>query len=516
MALTLLGLNKSTEVFAEARENAGMVVLDLSEARRAEQQRQADSESSQVSEALVPQMFMIGGDAEDARYKRITSKKTLRDLNPLMQERMQQICFFIATTIPFAKRFIELVTDYVVGAEGFTLVAKDKDVQAVLDRFVADSVNDLEKTLPEWSDELGKFGELCVPVAVNPVDGMVRLGYIDPCEIEAIEYGLLTAGDGREEIAIPVAVRLKQKIGEQQGRRLRIVMRDEDPDSETFGQLSGECFYLAVNKAKSASRGISDLFCMADTLDVLDQLVFDGADRARFMNSFIWQYIIKGADDKKLEEFRKKTFKSPPKQGGVLTTNDQVELKALSPDLKAYEFGEIVSNIKTYGLGGIGFPNHWFADPGDVNRATAGEMGEPTLKKLEGRQKALKRFYLSMVHFVIDKAQTAGVLKSSVDRTVEIQTPKLNKKDLSKGATTVQTTANSLAQAEDRGWIRSETAAKAFHQSLREIDIEIEDPGKEFNTAQREKQDRDATEIDRLNPQANLADALDQAGGAVQ
>ena len=35
----------------------------------------------------------------------------------------------------------------------------------------------------------------------------------------------------------------------------RIIRVDEDPASPTFGRLSGECFYFAVNKARNASRG---------------------------------------------------------------------------------------------------------------------------------------------------------------------------------------------------------------------------------------------------------------------
>jgi hypothetical protein len=48
-----------------------------------------------------------------------------------------------------------------------------------------------------------KFGELCIPVAVNPVDGFVRLGHKDPQDIDAVEYGLITTGDGGQECFDP-------------------------------------------------------------------------------------------------------------------------------------------------------------------------------------------------------------------------------------------------------------------------------------------------------------------------
>ena len=43
---------------------------------------------------------------------------------------------------------------------------------------------------------------------------------------------------------------------------------------------------------------------------------------------------------------------------------------------------EVKGAIKNMNLAGAGFPEHWFAEGGNVNRASALEMGEPTLKTL--------------------------------------------------------------------------------------------------------------------------------------
>lgn len=493
-----------------------LVLLNLAEARKAEMRRQARRSTQPTQLALSPQLFNLG-DGEDARFRRITSPHTRRDLNPLMHERMQQVCFFLSVTTPFGKRFVELMTSYAVGAEGLKLTAKTPAVQEVLDRFAHDDVNQFDATTRDWSDELVRFGELCVPVAVNPVDGFVRLGYIDPQDIECIEYGLLATGDGETEVSVPVAVRLRRRMHEPEGRRMRIIRQDEDPNSATFGQRVGDCFYLPINKAKSASRGISDIFNLADWIDVLDQIVFDGADRARFMNAWLWHVVVKGADEKTVAAFRDKLKTSPPKQGGYQVTNEQVEFKAASPDFKALEYGEIIGNLKAYGLGGMGFPMHWFADPMDANRATAAEMGEPTLKKLEDRQRTIVRFVLNVASFVIEQAVAHGVLPQTVDREIQVQTPKLSKKDLGKGATTLQSLGNSLALAEERGWLTQETAARIYHGALQEVDAEV-DSAEEFRKAQAEQHQRETDEVDELAPQANLAEALDRlaAAGGVQ
>jgi hypothetical protein len=34
---------------------------------------------------------------------------------------------------------------------------------------------------------------------VNPVDGFVRLGYVDPVNVESIEYGTITTVEGTQD-----------------------------------------------------------------------------------------------------------------------------------------------------------------------------------------------------------------------------------------------------------------------------------------------------------------------------
>lgn len=412
-----------------------LTLLDLTEARRAasrEALARNGAELKRTQEALAPQLFSLaGGDPEDAKFRRITSPSTLRDLNPLMHERMQQVCFFLAVTTPFGKRIVEVITSYVVG-EGFKAVAEDASVQGILDRFWKDPVNDLDQNLRAWTSELTIFGE-----------------------------------PGHA------------------GRRLRIIRRDEDPDSPTFGQLAGDCFYFALNKAKSASRGISELFSLADWIDVFDQMVFDFADKVRFLNAFVWHYVVKGADEKQVEEFKKKVTKSPPRQGGVQVTNDQVEIEARTPQFHGADMHESARMVKLYGLGGAGLPAWFFADPVDANRSTAQEMEGPTGKKLTDRQNVTKAAVARILEFALEQATAHGVLPGSANLAWNLQVPDLSVKDLARASGTLQVTGNALAVAEDRGWIRAETAARAFHLVLSQLGVEV-DSQREFQAAQEE------------------------------
>jgi hypothetical protein len=488
-----------------------LTLLDLSEAKEKAMQARAtaDAETKLAKEAVTPFLFgLTSDDGEDAKFRRITSPNTIRDLNPLMHERMQAICFYLRMTTPFGKRIVEVITSYVVG-EGFKPVAADAQVQDVINRFWADPINRMDRNLKQWCDEETTFGELCLPVAVNPVNGFVRLGYVDPQRIEAIEYGMLKTANGEEDISFPVAVKLKRLATETQGRKLSVIRMDEDINSPTYGQLVGDCFYFAINKAKGASRGISELFSLADWVDVFDQMIFDFADKVRYLNSFVWHYTLQGADDKKIQEFLKKVTQNPPRQGGVQVTNEQVQIEARTPDLKGADMAESARLVKLYGLGGAGLPAWFFADPIDANKSTADEMNGPTGKKLTDRQNDLKWNIQDVLAFVVQQAIYCGTLPQTVDQTFSLQVPDLMIKDLQKAAATLGAVVNALSLMEENGWIQSETAARSSHVVLSQLGVEV-DSKDEFQKAQAEKGNRDASRQNALMPQDNLAKVLSQ------
>lgn len=463
-----------------------------------------------TKQAIAPSLFaMTAGDGEDPSFRRLTSPHTIRDLNPVMQQRMQEIAFYLRATTPFGKRIVEVISDYVVG-EGFTPTAKDERVQVVLDRFWKDEVNNMPRNLRDWCDELTTFGELCIPATVNPVDGFVRMGYVDPQMLEAVEYGTLSNGNGGQELTtFPIAVRLRRASYDTESRRLALIRTDESVSSQTFGQLTGECFYWPINKAKGASRGLSELFSLADWIDVFDQMIFDYADKVRFLNAFVWDYTIKGADEKAVKEWNKKVTQNPPRQGGVQVHNEQVEIKAQTPTMQGADMSEAIRTVKLYGLGGAGLPAWFFADPVDANRSTADEMTGPTGKKLTERQNQLKGAVLQVLAFVVQQAIYRGVLPEGVDTTISLQVPDLMIKDLQRAALTLGAVVNALSIMEQNGWIQSETAARSSHVVLSQIGVEVESKV-EFQKAQEEKRKRADMQAQLVPDQSSLATALKQ------
>lgn len=465
-----------------------------------------------TAEAVAPQLFTLTtGDGEDPGFRRITSLATLRDLNPLMHDRMLQVCYFLRVTTPFGKRIVEILTDYTIG-KGVRVTAEDPKVQQVINDFWDDGVNQMDDNIEQWSDELTTFGELCTPVAVNKVSGLVRMGYIDPMNIDTIQFAEMATSDGTASINVPYAVRLRREVGEVLQKPMLIVRKQEDPTKPNFGKLDGECFYFAINKAKSASRGFSELFALADWVDLFDQMIFDFGDKVRFLNQFIWHYVFKGADDKRVDEYKNKLTKDPPRQGGALFTNENITVSPLTPDFKGQDMAAGAGMVKKYGLGGAGIPPVLMGDGDDANRASALEMNAPFTKKIQKRQNQLNRCLKSAIDFQIEQAQIAGVLRENIDTSYTIEFPEIVVKNLQKGAQTLTGVGMAMQVGVQEGWVTDATAARAFHTILAEIGVDIDDSNREYQDAQQEKQDRVAKQQDQLFPQSRLSKALKTLG----
>jgi hypothetical protein len=439
-----------------------------------------------VREAASPGL-LFGMDPEGYRpigpQRGFGSALSPRDLNPPLHTRMQQVAYYLYLINPLAHRIVEYTKNYVV-SDGVTVRAAEPAVGQVIAQFWNDPINRMDFMLPESVKELSIFGEQCWLAAVNPVNGRVRLGYLDPAEIEAIEWGELAVGSGlgardsefgaEQElvVSVPVAVVRRARAGENKPRRFRIVRMDENPESATYGRLTGECFYFAINKARTASRGISDLFAIGDYLDGYDKMLFGLIDRVGFSNAFIWDVLMKGATEEKIQEWLKE--QRPPRPGSVRVHNEQVEWKAVAPNLNAGDFNEAARTIKNMNLAGAGFPEHWFAEGGNVNRASALEMGEPTLKTLLERQGLVAFMVRELAEFVIDQAIAAGSLPESVNRQFQVQMPELSVRDLAKAARALSQVGSAVVELRRAGLIDRETAQQMIASTAVQLGVEMD------------------------------------------
>jgi hypothetical protein len=413
-----------------------------------------------------------------AGFRRLSGNDSNRDLAPLLQDKMIELAWYLYDRNPMAKRLINLTKIFVVG-EGLKPQAEDEQVQVWLDGFWDDPVNRMDLEIPFYVGELGLFGEQLYHTTENPIDGSMRLWYIDPSEIDQVVYGGAPGNEPGSDrsIAIPIEVVLKQKFGEASAPRLQVYRPDEDPNSPSFGRPMGNCFYFAINKAKRSARGRSDIFAHADWLDAYEQLLFEGVDRAKLLNSFIWDVVLKGSNQEQIDEWLQ-TYGKRPRPGSIRAHNENVEWKAVNPELGSYEMSNFTRLFKNHILGTSGFPEHWFGEGGETNLATAGEMGMPTVKTLKERQKFVKHMLISICGVVVDRAVAHGSLPVSVNRAVTIRAPGLEVRDTTKLAAALQQITMALSLAMQEGWITKDSAAGVFANMVsqlgREVDAEKE------------------------------------------
>lgn len=460
--------------------------------------------------APAPAAFREGAgitvDADEDQWRKLTGDAS-RDLTPMTQLRMQKIAHWLWEANLLANRIIELPVAYLL-AESVKLTVKDEENQKTLDRFWRDPINDMDLKLPKKVRELGIFGEQCYPAFVNDIDGHVRLGYLDPSLIETV----VSDPDNREQ---PIGI-VATKDRKGTARRYRVIINGpEDVFTERTRAIresfsDGEAFFFRINDLSSGSRGRSDLLNQADWLDAYDQFLFGEAERAGALRAFIWDVTLKGATPDQVKARAKEIH--APKPGSVRVHNDAEEWQAEAPDLKAADTSEAARLFRNHVLGGATLPEHWFGGGGDVNRATAGEMGEPTFKVLSMRQRFVKHMLESIGRYVLLKSAASQTQPDWADPKwkVEAVLPEITSTDTTKYAMALQQVVVAVALAIDKGLLTEATALRMINAIAERLGIEF-DAEAELATARKERERR--AELDTFT---TPPDAEAEGGAAIQ
>jgi hypothetical protein len=117
---------------------------------------------------------------------------------------------------------------------------------------------------------------------------------------------------------------------------------------------------------------------------------------------------------------------------------------------------------------GAGLPEHYLSEGGDVNRATAAEMGLPVMKKYQRRQDVLRYILTAILDRVIAEAQKAGTLPSTIDTTYTITFPDLKAEATKDIGTAAWHMSSALQTAMQLGLCSRETASEIFFKSSRQ------------------------------------------------
>lgn len=410
-------------------------------------------------------------DSDDFKYRRLTGGKPQeRDLLPFAQERMGVIAAYLYEINALAKDQIDGKVEFGLG-EGLSYIAEDDKVQEIMDSFWNDPVNQMPIRQMEFARDLGLFGELCLPVAVNKANGHVRLGLVDPKQIEKVDLDKNNA-----LIQDKVHVReIKSDQGVMVGKPkvLKIIKQSTHPKSKSLGYLDGDCFYFSINKLSNSTRGRSDLLVNFDMLDAYDQFMWTLVEKAIMMNMLVWDVTLEGMDQKAIDEWMKK-YAKPPKAGTVLPHNKKVKWEAIVPDFKSSDPSNHAKLFLSLIACGARKPRHFMGMPEDTNRALGTEMAEPTVKNMLVRQQYYKYMYTLQFNFAIDQAILHERLPVDVNKAFKIIFPIITTKGLDKTSRAMERAAKAFEVGINNGFITKETATEIMSTYTTQLGVDID------------------------------------------
>lgn len=469
-----------------------------------------DKEWERANEKLAQMRESAGTTIDESEdgWRKISGDAE-RDLNSVTQERMQKLAVYLWESNLLANRIIELPVAYML-AEGVSIVADDESVKDWIDKFWKDPINQMDIKLITKVRQLSLFGEQCYPTYVNEFNGHVRLGYLDPSNIDKV----ITDPDNPEQ---PILVITKRdKKGKY--RKYKVIVNGDDEALFTArtvairsaDDIDGEAFYFSINSLSNGSRGRSDLLAQADWMDAYDSFLFGEIDRTAFMRAFVWDVTLKNANE--TEVTKRASEINAPAPGSVRVHNDSEEWNAVSPGLQTADTTEQARLLRNHSLGGATLPEHWFGGGGDVNRATAGEMGDPTYKVFSMRQTYLQYMLEQILTYQIrqrELAESGGIEPDLSDDifNFSVQFSEIVSKDLGKYATALQSITVSVVALIANELVSRDTGLQMINKISARLGVEF-DAAAELDKVMQQQKDDAAKDVYTEKP--NMAKERDE------
>lgn len=378
--------------------------------------------------------------SEDRAFRPLSGLTAYRDLAPgdwrgLLLEAYEAYC-----SNPLAYAVIEMGVNFVVGG-GVKVVAAEARVQREADDFWHDPENRMDERVPQLYTELSLYGEQFVRFFADPVTGRVVIRQVDPLAVVEIETD-------PDDVERPLRYRLATGAAER-------------------WVPAAEILHCAVNKVSNARRGRSDLATLLPWLRRYKDWLTDRVRINRYKAAFLYDVTVEGATAEELAKKRSE-YAEPPEPGTVIFHNQAERWQAVHPAIAADDVAADGRAIKLMVAMGAGLPEHYLSDGSTTNRATAAEMGLPTVRRFRRRQELLRQVLVRIVSRALDERQRAGAIGPRTDRSFRVEFDELQEVDRRAAGQMAAMFANALATAEDRGWIDSAAARELFYRFLGE------------------------------------------------
>ena len=422
--------------------------------------------------------YLFSGGTDTDGYSETT--KNFYDLNYSDFNELQKQCVEIFKINPYAKRIIEMMTDFTIG-DGITYSIDDEfeeKLEPVLERFWHDYDNNFEENLESMCNELFVFGEGFYPVATGTASRVVNIGHVDPRMVLSVEKSeirqkrlskiVVKSYDNPDSISSD-KISYFTVLGDIDGK-LQSTDKQRNDSREGYVWM-GDAFVFQINRLPSETRGYSELMTMLDTLDLLDQFVFQVSERSLLMYHFIMDITLKNADEQDVLAYRPPN----PKVSSYHIHNDKVEAQLLTPDLKAVDAEALVRTVTRFALAGVGIPEHWIVAGDNTNYATAKEQNTPIEKRLENRQRFVKSMLKKIIRYQYEQHFTnasPAEIKDMLNAT-HINMPSVSGVDRKYRAEVLKMTGEALMMATSQGWIDAQSAGEEFVKLANKYGMEL-------------------------------------------
>lgn len=402
------------------------------------------------------------GSEEDYFWRRLSDNWSMKDVLPGTYLEIHNQCYEAYNANPLANAVVEMGVNFCLG-DGLQIDANHKKVQALLDTFWNDDDNHMPIRQFEIATELSLYGEIFVRFFVNPYNGHVKVGLLDPSLVDQIECD-------PDNIEKQLRVH-RRTFGPSATAPTTGLSLDDDKAMEgAWYSIPDEIMHFAVNKVSNAKRGKSDLATLLPWLRRYKDWLIDRVRINKYKAAFLWDVKLTGAD-RKIVEQKMMEYSRPPEPGSVLVHNESEEWSAVQPRIDATTVAADGHAIKMMVAIGAGIPEHYLSEGGDVNRATAAEMDLPTLKRYQRRQDYIEIVFRALLDRVILEAIDAGQLPRTIDTSYNIIFPTLTVEDSQTIGMAAYRMSQGLQTARQMGIISAETASKIFFETCRtEID----------------------------------------------
>lgn len=407
-------------------------------------------------------------DPNGEGYRRMSGTyDRIRDLQGMTQDRMFEIAYYMFDNSAMTKRLGRMDKTFIF-SEPIGIESSDDDVKEILARFWTENNLDLE--FPDQMMWLSYLGEQCWPVTIAPANGHVTLGYVDPADIKDVYID-------RTNPKIVLQVEM-QGMGDRSGQRMAVIRKDNNPMSKTFGRLVGNCFFWAINHPPNSPRGRSDFLTLFDWIDAVERYGYNSFERSEGLLNYVWDVLLKGMDEEQIREWVRNN--PPPSPGSIRAHNENVEWDAVSPTLQSADQTKGFDMGKSFIMGAHGRPDSWFGGGGKAYQTEAEQFGQVPIKDLDERQLYIKNILTVMLQFQLDQAVIAGrISDAKAAAGFDVILPPISKPETQKLLDGLPQAVTGLSVAEERKWIRRETAARIFAMLMQQFGSEI-DPEEEL------------------------------------